>query len=189
VRRTSFLRWSDNLLVDKDIYFEPLLAGKYHWKAEPLSAHRSCSRASLKILSVCSPFTAYILGYRSLRRLGLYRSNFCFDSMPAQGQGSRRRQYQSFPSVQDSHITQERIRYRLLTSILHTFLSGKNQAYVYKAGRTLDAKDKAQDTLRIASDLNKLPKSFKKWICNHLRWRESKRDSERSRQHKVDLWK
>jgi hypothetical protein len=42
------------------------------------------------------------------------------------------------------------------------------QIHIYKAGRTLDAKDKVLDTLQIGSDLRKLPKSFKKWIAGRV---------------------
>jgi hypothetical protein len=51
-----------------------------------------------------------------------------------------------------------------------------SQIHVYKAGRTLDAKDKVQDTLRIGSDLNKLPKSFDKWIAGRVSEWSNKED-------------
>jgi hypothetical protein len=43
-----------------------------------------------------------------------------------------------------------------------------SQIHVYKAGRTLDEKDKVPDALRIGSDLSKLPKTFEKWIAGRV---------------------
>jgi hypothetical protein len=43
-----------------------------------------------------------------------------------------------------------------------------SQIHVYRAGRTLDAKDKVSDAVRIGSDLSKLPRTVEKWIAGRI---------------------